>query len=102
MKKYAICGGELKKHSKKSEGILIKGWKCKKCSETFFPSSKMLRRGILTERRKQLTRKVRRVGTSKVVTLPKEIIASENIHENDLVLFGKIKQGILLKILRSH
>lgn len=102
MEKCVICGGMLGKHSEISEGVLIRGWKCKKCGEGFFPSTEMLRWEVLTGRRKKFARKVRCVGTSKVVTLPEEIIAKENIHESDFILFQKIKQGILLKIISCH
>lgn len=43
MNTCALCGGNLKEYKENMEGVNIKGLKCQKCDETFFPSSEMLR-----------------------------------------------------------
>ncbi len=102
MERCAICKGPLKKYTEVSEGVRIRGWKCQGCSETFFPSSEMLRWEVLTGRRKSLARRVRVVGHSKVVTLPEKLVEEEKIHDKDLVLFEKIRDGLLLKVIHTE
>lgn len=36
MNTCALCGGNLKEYEEDMEGVNVKGWKCQKCSETFF------------------------------------------------------------------
>lgn len=74
MERCALCKGELHPHKEKSEGIEIKGWKCGKCRETFFSASEMLRWEVLTGRRSAMIRKVREIGNSIAVTLPKKLV----------------------------
>jgi len=102
MERCVICKGRLKRHVEVSEGVRIRGWKCQKCLETFFTSSEMLRWEVLTGRRKSLARRIRVVGHSKVVTLPEKLVEEEKIHDKDFVLFEKIRDGLLLKIIHTE
>lgn len=100
MERCALCKGELKPHKEVNAGVEINGWKCKKCEETFFPASEMLRWEVLTGRRSDIARKVREIGNSMTVTLPKKLVVEIGIHENDYILFEKAKDGMMLKVIR--
>jgi hypothetical protein len=102
MEKCVLCGGFLESYKEVSEGVEIKGWKCKKCQETFFPSSEMLRWEVLTGRRSQMARKVRWIGNSMAVTLPKKLVEEEGIHKDDYILFEKTEKGMLMKIVHGE
>ena len=102
MERCVICKGKIIEGAELRDGVELKGWKCTKCGETYIPSGEVLRWEILTGRRKGYVRKIRTVGNSKVVTLPERLIAEAKIHINDLVLFEKMKDGILLRIIHPH
>ncbi|MCS4540758.1 MAG: AbrB/MazE/SpoVT family DNA-binding domain-containing protein [Euryarchaeota archaeon] len=101
MERCILCKGELEKHKEVNEGVGIKGWKCKKCGETFFPSSEMLKWEVLTGKR-GLVRKVRKIGNSIIVTLPKKLVKEEDIHKDDYILFERTKKGMALKIIHGE
>lgn len=102
MKKCAICGGKLKEHAEVSDGFPIKGWKCLKCGETFFPSSEMVRWEVLTGRRKN-ARKIGKIGDSLAVRIPRALAKSLGINAGDYAFFEKTKQGLLeVKIVKGQ
>lgn len=102
MERCPFCKSKVSRYSETKEGVEMHGWKCAKCNESFFPGSEMVRWEVLTGRRKDMVRKIRTVGNSKVVTLPEKLIAEAKIHANDLVLFEKLKEGLLLRIIHPH
>ncbi len=102
MKKCIVCEGDLREYSELSEEVEIKGWKCTECGETFFTSSEMLRWEVLTGRRPKEVRKVRKMGNSLMVTLPNELVRDTGIHSDDLALFKKVKDGILIEIVHPE
>jgi len=102
MKTCIICDGDLSEHSEISEDVEINGWKCEGCGETFFTSSEMLRWEVLTGRRPKNVRKVRKMGNSLMVTLPNELVKDTGIHSDDLALFKKVKEGILIEIVHPE
>ncbi len=102
MERCVLCKGELNPLKEQSEGIEIKGWKCAKCGETFFPSSEMLRWEVLTGKRSDLARKVRKIGNSIAVTLPKKLVKEIGIHKDDYILFEKTNRGTLLKVVHGE
>ncbi len=102
MERCVLCRGELNLHKEKSDGVEIKGWKCKKCEETFFLASEMVRWEVLTGKRSDLARKVRKIGNSIVVTLPKKLVKEIGIHKDDYILFEKTKRGTLLKVVHGE
>jgi hypothetical protein len=102
MERCVLCKGFLESYKEVSEGVEIKGWKCKKCHETFFPSSEMLRWEVLTGKRSQMARKVREIGNSVVITLPKKLVKEEGIHKNDYILFERTEKGMLMKVIHSE
>lgn len=102
MERCVLCKGGLEDYKEISEGIEIKGWKCKKCGETFFPSTEMLRWEVLTGKRRDLVRKVREIGNSIIVTLPKKLVKEESIHKDDYILFERTKRGTLMKVIHGE
>lgn len=102
MERCVLCKGELKSHKEVSEGVEIRGWKCKKCGEVFFPSSEMLRWEVLTGRRSDSARKVREIGNSVAVTLPKKLVKEESIHKEDYILFERTEKGMLMKVIHGE
>ncbi|MBI4362161.1 MAG: hypothetical protein HY558_03215 [Euryarchaeota archaeon] len=102
MKTCILCKGTLKAHREVSEGHEIRGWKCAKCGETFFPSREMVRWEVLTGRRKGQVRKARTIGKSLVVTLPEKLAREEGIHADDLILFEKDERGLRLRVVHPE
>lgn len=92
MQKCAICNGELEEYKEKKDGIEIRGWKCNKCGEIFFSANELLRWEVLSGRRKDNVRKIRRIGNSLTVTLPNFFVKTDDIHDNDLAVFKKNKK----------
>lgn len=102
MKKCILCEGDLSEHSEMNDEVVINGWKCKECGETYFTSTEMLRWEVLTGRRSKDVRKVRKIGSSLMVTLPNELVKDTGIHNDDLALFKKVKEGILIEIVHPE
>ncbi len=102
MERCVLCKGGLKPYEETSEGVAIRGWKCNSCGETFYPSSEMLRWEVLTGRRSDFARKVREVGNSFGVTLPRKLVKEEGIHKNDFILFEKTDKGTKIKIIHGE
>ncbi|MDP6155160.1 MAG: AbrB/MazE/SpoVT family DNA-binding domain-containing protein [Candidatus Thermoplasmatota archaeon] len=102
MKKCIVCDGDISEYSEISEDVEINGWKCNECEETFFTSNEMLRWEVLTGRRPKNVRKVRKMGSSLMVTLPNELVKNTGIHSDDLALFKKVKEGILIEIVHPE
>ncbi len=101
--KNCACGGKMADTAVERSGIKLKGLKCKKCGEIYFPSSEMMRYEILTGR-SSLVRKVRKSGDSMIVTVPKQIIEKFSVHEDDMIYFetGENNKEITIRILHSH
>jgi len=96
-----MCKGELKDHEQLKDDIEIHGWKCSECGETYFTSQELLRWEVLSGRRKDNVRKVRKIGNSLAVTFPSTFVKSDAIHDNDLAIFKKTKDGYLLQIIHT-
>jgi len=52
LKNCPICKSFLKKVKIDRKGIILTGYKCTKCNEIFFPSVKVFKYEILSEKRK--------------------------------------------------
>jgi len=101
MERCVICKGKLTDHKEKKDGVEIHGWKCTKCNETYFSSNELLKWEVLSGRRKDNVRKIRKVGNSFTVTFPNIFIKNDEIHDNDLAIFKKKKDGYLVQIIHT-
>ncbi len=101
MERCAICKGKLEDHKEKRDGVEIKGWKCSKCDETYFSSNELLRWEVLSGKRTDNVRKIRRVGNSLTITFPNIFVKNDEIHDDDFAIFKKTKKGYLLQIIRT-
>ena len=101
MEKCALCKGSLKKYKEKRDGVLIMGWKCTSCGESFLTANELLRWEIHSGKRKDNVRKIRKVGNSYTVTLPTSFVKADNISENDIAIFKKNKEGYLIQIIQG-
>ncbi len=77
------CGGKMEKITTEWKGIEVRAWKCTKCHEEVInPVDAQKALEIERARKKNLlTVKLRKVGKSKVVTVPQPIIEAENLRE---------------------
>ena len=57
---------------------------------------------MLTGRRSKDVRKVGKLGNSLMVTVPNELVKDDGIHSDDLALFKKVKEGILIEIVHPE
>jgi len=101
--KRCTCGGNFLEAAVERNGVMLKGLKCRKCGETYFPGSEMMRYEILTGK-SSLVRKVRRSGDSMIVTVPKQIIEKFKLHEDDMIYFKSDEKDeeITIKILHMR
>ena len=101
MERCAICKGELTEHKEKMDAVEVRGLRCTKCGETFFSSSELLRWEIMSGKRKDNVRKIRKIGNSLTITLPSVFVKSDDISDNDLAIFKKKKNGYLIQIIHT-
>ena len=75
------CGGNMEKIQTEWKGIVVRGWKCKKCEEEIInPIDAQKALEIERARKKnELKVKLRKVGKSNVVTVPSKIMEVENL-----------------------
>jgi len=94
MERCVICKGKLTDHKEKKDGVEIHGWKCTKCNETYFSSNELLKWEVLSGRRKDNVRKIRKVGNSFTVTFPNIFIKKiRSISEEMTTEFEKIRNS---------
>ena len=75
------CGGSMEKIKTEWKGILVRGWKCKKCKEEVLNPMDAQKALEIEKARKEhkLRVKLRRVGKSDVITVPVIIKEVENL-----------------------
>lgn len=101
MERCAICKEKLEDHKENRDGVEIKGWKCSKCNETYFSSNELLRWEVLSGKRTDNVRKIRRVGNSLTITIPNIFVKNDEIHDDDFAIFKKTKKGYLIQIIHT-
>lgn len=91
------CGGNMEKIKTEWKGIEVRGWRCKKCNEEVLnPIDAQKALEIEKARKKNLlTVKLRKVGKSNIVTVPRPIIEAENLKEGQKLEWG-IENGKLV------
>ncbi len=75
------CGGSMEKIKTEWKGIVVRGWKCKKCREEVINPIDAQKALEIEKARKgnKLKVKLRKVGKSDVVTIPSIIKKLENL-----------------------
>ena len=91
------CGGHMKTINTTWKDIDVRGWKCAKCGEELInPEDAQKALEIERARKKNLlTVKLRKVGKSSVVTIPRTLIEAENLKEGQKMEW-KLEQGKLV------
>lgn len=77
------CGGHMVKIKTEWKGIEVRGWKCSTCNEELI-NPVDAQKALEMERAQKknlLTVKLRKVGKSNVVTVPKPIMEAENLRQ---------------------
>jgi hypothetical protein len=100
IKKCYACGGKAVAHTAVKEGVTLKGERCEKCGEEFYPSGELLRFEALTGRSRKY-RKFGRLGSSTIIRFPEEVLKPFGVKEGDLGLFEVRKEGILIRPVKS-
>lgn len=99
--KKCLCGGDLEENEIKREGVRLAGMMCKECDEIYISGEELLRYEVLTGKRKSFARKVSKIGASRTIRIPKNILKQFNIKEGDYVLFKAEKGRLELEIIKS-
>ncbi len=75
------CNGNMKKIKTEWKGIEVRGWRCEKCGEELIHPLDAQRALEIDKAKikKELQVKLRKVGKSNVVTIPKILIETENL-----------------------
>jgi len=93
------CGIKMEKKRFKLEGILVRGWKCKKCHETILHPEDAQRVLVLNKLKAGIPVKVGELGSSLIVRLPKQIAEYYHIKAGKIVSLGVSgKHTIAIKI----
>ncbi|MDP2750812.1 MAG: hypothetical protein Q8O89_08330 [Nanoarchaeota archaeon] len=93
------CGGNMDKIKTSWKGIDVRGWKCSKCSEEIInPADAQKALELEKARKKNLfVVKLRTVGKSKVVTIPRSIIEAEKLKDGQKMEW-KLERGRLVLV----
>ncbi|MBS3128524.1 hypothetical protein J4410_05235 [Candidatus Woesearchaeota archaeon] len=83
VKLQCSCGSRMRKMTTSLKGISVRGWECEKCHEEMIhPEDAQKVLEIEKARKKNLlTVKLRKVGKSNVITVPKIIMETEHLKE---------------------
>lgn len=80
------CGGMARRSTVKYKNYEVRGWICKKCKKEYIHPEDSLKISKLEELRKSKVRvKIRTVGQSLVITLPKEIAKLYGLEKGETV-----------------
>lgn len=91
----------MKAYSETKDNVDIHGFQCAKCGETFFSASEILRWEVLSGRRKENVRKIRKVGNSVTVTLPNKLVEEDDVKNDDYAIFLKTRDGYMIRIVHA-
>jgi hypothetical protein len=97
------CGGKAKEISSEFHGFKARGWKCTKCGEEFLDPKDIEPILMLNklQREGRLSFKVRRVGNSLSVTIPKEVVGFLGLSEKKEVKFELPNPELAKKLERK-
>ncbi|HLC63537.1 MAG TPA: hypothetical protein VJJ21_04430 [Candidatus Nanoarchaeia archaeon] len=92
------CKGNMNPIKTDWKGISVRGWKCKKCHEELIHPIDA-QKALEIERARmndELTVKLRKVGKSNVVTIPRLIMKTENLKPGKMLTWGIEKNKLIL------
>ena len=100
MKKCYVCDGKVVNHAAVKRGVTLKGERCTKCGEEFFPSGELLKFEALTAKRKNY-RTFGRLGSSTIIRFPDDVLKQFKVEPGDLGIFETTKDGILIRPVKE-
>ncbi len=96
------CNGKTQKSYVTKEGFDIRTWHCMRCNKQWYhPSDVEAYKEFLQLKKKDFQVKLREVGNSWIVSIPKEIIRFEEIQATKMVKLSMDEPGkVILKFTR--
>ncbi len=93
------CSGTMKPKLFNVEGFDVRGWQCKKCSRIDYSDDINLALTIKKYRKKGAMLKLRKVGDTVVITIPKEIREALELEEGeDVKMYPLSKRKVMIEI----
>ncbi|MFH0837243.1 MAG: AbrB/MazE/SpoVT family DNA-binding domain-containing protein [Candidatus Aenigmatarchaeota archaeon] len=93
------CGGMMKPNTFNVEGISVRGWKCKKCDRIDYSDDINTALTIKKYKKVGAMLKLRSVGDTVVITIPKDIREALNLKAGEEVKMYPLSQKeIMIKI----
>ena len=93
------CGGVMKPKLFNVEGFDVRGWQCKKCNRIDYSDDMNAVLTIKKLRKKGATLKLRKVGDTVVITVPKDIREALELKEGeDVKMYPLSKKKIMIEI----
>tara|TARA_Y100000310_G_C20454370_1_gene702327 strand:+ start:184 stop:501 length:318 start_codon:yes stop_codon:yes gene_type:complete len=98
LKMKCECGGSMENIKTEWKGIIVRGWKCRKCKEEVINPIDAQKALDIERARKEnkLKVKLRRVGKSDVVTVPSILKEVENLRTGQELEWGIEGKKIVL------
>ena len=96
------CNGKTEKTQVSKDGFVLRAWKCNKCNKLWFhPLDLRDYQDYIELRKKDFQVKLREVGNSWIVSIPKEIIRFEEISTAKVISLNLDEPGkVVLKFTR--
>jgi len=93
------CGGTMVPKVFNVEGLDVRGWQCKKCSRIDYSDDMNLVLTIKKFKKTGTALKLRKVGDTIVITIPKEIREAMELKEGeDVRLYPLSKKKVMIEI----
>jgi len=93
------CGGTMKPRTFDVEGIPVRGWECKKCKRIEYSDDINLVLTIKKYRKQGASLKLRQVGDTVVITIPKEIREAMQFNAGeDVKLYPMSRKKVVIEL----
>ncbi len=93
------CGGTMKPKLFNVEGFDVRGWQCKKCGRIDYSDDMNVVLTIKKFKKAGALLKLRRVGDTIVITIPKEIREALKLREGeDVKMYPLSKKKVMIEI----
>lgn len=95
------CGGTMKPKTFNVEGFEVRGWQCQKCNRIDYSDDINVALTIKKFKKTGATLKLRKVGDTVVITIPKEIREALELKEGeDVKMYPLSKKKVVIEIER--